>query len=279
MSIKAKEHGRRWITAISGAALIFFLYAKLGHLAVQICAVVISFAAYFEFLRIMMHSANTPGFRTMKICIGLVAATLFQLPVERSYILAYGLLMLFTLCIYRFWETDPEQVRDHHFHLDDLFASAFGLLYIVGFLAYLPQIHGLPDGPIWLVALVLMIWASDIAAYYGGHTFGRHKLALVISPGKTMEGSVSGILGSLIVALVVKFYFLPEISLPKLLVLGFLTSLISQLGDLFESLLKRVVGVKDSGYLLPGHGGMLDRFDSLILAAPFYYFLLRLWIV
>lgn len=272
------EHLRRFATGILGIALVVFMYARFGHIAVRWAAAGIGLAAYFEYLRILVSPQNPPAFRTVKIAIGVAAAVVYLLPIDRSYIWAFGLLITFTLAIYRFRETDPAALRDHRFHLDDLFLSAFGMLYIVGFLSFLPEIHALPDGPAWLGGLVAMIWASDIAAYYGGHTFGSHKLAYVISPGKTLEGSFFGILGSLLVGFTMHHYWLPWVALPKIAVLAVVTSVISQLGDLFESLLKRVVGVKDSGFLLPGHGGMLDRFDSLILAAPFYYLLLRIWV-
>ena len=277
--IADREHLRRIATGLTGIAVVVVTYSYLRHLAVEIAVAVIGLAAYFEYLRILLSPRNKARLRTAKICVGLAAAAIFLSPLQLSHIWAYGLLIAFTLGIYRFSETDPAQVQDHRHHLDDLFVSGFGLLYIIGFLGFLPEIHALPDGPVWLVGLVAMIWATDIAAYYGGHAFGRHKLAPAISPGKTLEGSVAGLLGAIAVGYAMHTRWLPWTSVAKVAALGFLTSVISQLGDLFESLLKRVVGVKDSGILLPGHGGMLDRFDSLILAAPFYYLLLRLWVV
>lgn len=279
MTISRSEHLRRWATGVVGAAIVSALYVRYDHKAVEVATVVIALAAYFEYLRILMSPANSPAFRTLKICIGLVSATVFLLPLDFSLFFAFGLLLLCTLAIYHFHEDKPEPVRAHHFHLDDLFATAFGLFYIVGFLSFLPRIHQLAAGPVWFLGLIGMIWAGDIAAYYGGHLLGRHKLSPTISPGKTLEGSAFGIAASIAVACAMHYYWLPTIIIEKFILLGFFTSVVSQLGDLFESLLKRAVGVKDSGYFLPGHGGMLDRFDSLILAAPFYYLLLRYTIV
>jgi phosphatidate cytidylyltransferase len=279
MKIWEPEHLRRLGTGFAGIIVVGFSYVWFGHQSVQAAAAFIGLAAYYEYLRILISPENSPRFRATKISISLIAAVIFLLPFDRSHIWAFGLLIFFTLGIYRIRETDPTLFREHRYHLDDLFLSGFGLLYIVGFLSFLPEIHSFPDGHVLLAGLVVMIWASDIAAYYGGHTLGRHKLASVISPGKTLEGSICGVLGSIAVASVIHAKWLPWIDLPKLIALGFLTSVISQLGDLFESLLKRVVGVKDSGFLLPGHGGFLDRFDSLILAAPFYYLMLKLWII
>jgi phosphatidate cytidylyltransferase len=128
----------------------------------------------------------------------------------------------------------------------------------------------------WRILLLLgIIMASDTAAFFVGHAFGRHRLAPAVSPGKTVEGAVGGLLGGIAGALAVRAGGLPELPLLDALGLGLLVSGMGILGDLDESLLKRWAGVKDSGTLFPGHGGMLDRVDSLLFGAPilYYYFL------
>lgn len=279
MTIQKAEHAKRVITGVLGLVLLATLYYYLGIKAVVLFTIFVGLGAYFEFLQILLSPQNSPSFRTVKIGIALSAGVVMLLPFERSYFGALLILMIFTLGIYRFRETNPQTVAEHRFHLDDLFVAGFGLFYIIGFLRFLPEIHRLDSGASWLLLLIGVIWVGDTAAYYGGHTFGKHKLAYVISPGKTLEGSFFGLLGSLAVGWAAHAYTLSQYSLGKILVVTVVTGAISQMGDLFESLLKRISGVKDSGFLLPGHGGMLDRFDSLILAGPFYYFLLRLWIV
>ena len=115
-----------------------------------------------------------------------------------------------------------------------------------------------------------MIFAGDTGAYYVGYRWGRHKLWPAVSPGKTIEGAAGGLISSLVVALLAGKSLLPssEIGVGFLLTLGFVMAAVGQMGDLMESMLKRVSQVKDAGGLLPGHGGLLDRLDSLIFAFP-----------
>lgn len=133
-----------------------------------------------------------------------------------------------------------------------------------------------PQGRDLLVYLLFLVWAADIGAYLAGKQWGRHKLIPAVSPGKTFEGAMGGFLFSLLIALLAYFYFKPQSILAWFLV-AILTTLISMLGDLFISMLKRRVKLKDTGQLIPGHGGVLDRLDSLIAALPFFYFGLSLF--
>ncbi|MGB0714004.1 MAG: phosphatidate cytidylyltransferase [Gammaproteobacteria bacterium] len=134
------------------------------------------------------------------------------------------------------------------------------------------------SGPALLLYLVVSIWIADSGAYFAGKRFGRNKLAPSISPGKTREGALGGLAAVAVYALVLAQFMdsLPMGLLPFVL-LSVFTAAISIAGDLFESLLKRQVGIKDSGALLPGHGGVLDRIDSLLAALP--VFLAGLWLV
>ncbi|WP_190242642.1 phosphatidate cytidylyltransferase [Hymenobacter lapidiphilus] len=116
-------------------------------------------------------------------------------------------------------------------------------------------------------ALLFMVWASDIGAYAAGKTMGKHKLAPKISPGKTWEGAVGGFLFTLLVGAALG-WLLPELSLTYRLVVAGVVALFGPLGDLAESMLKRSVGVKDSGRIMPGHGGLLDRFDAFLFILP-----------
>ena len=118
----------------------------------------------------------------------------------------------------------------------------------------------------------LVLMGSDSAAYYGGRAFGRHKLAPTISPGKTWEGAVAGMLASLLLAAAAHYWFFPELPLKLALPLAAVMNIIGVLGDLTESALKRSVGKKDTAQILPGHGGMLDRIDSLLFNAPLIYY-------
>ncbi len=118
----------------------------------------------------------------------------------------------------------------------------------------------------------LVLMGSDSAAYYGGRAFGRHKLAPTISPGKTWEGAVAGMLASLLLAAAAHYWFFLELPLKLALPLAAVMNIVGVLGDLTESALKRSVGKKDTAQILPGHGGMLDRIDSLLFNAPLIYY-------
>lgn len=133
-----------------------------------------------------------------------------------------------------------------------------------------------PGGAGLALFLLVLTWAVDSAAYFAGRRFGRHKLAPAISPGKTVEGAVGGLVAAGIIALTYAVAWATELESGAFLVLVLLVAAVSVTGDLFESLIKRRHGVKDSGGLLPGHGGVLDRIDSLIAAAPLFY--IGLWL-
>jgi phosphatidate cytidylyltransferase len=119
--------------------------------------------------------------------------------------------------------------------------------------------------------LLLVVWLGDSGAYYVGKRFGRHKLSPRISPKKTIEGLIGGMTASVITALVIKFTFFEEMPLHHAVIAGVILSIAGVIGDLAESMWKRSAAVKDSGTLLPGHGGFLDRFDSILFTAPILY--------
>jgi phosphatidate cytidylyltransferase len=156
--------------------------------------------------------------------------------------------------------------------------TAFGLLYIGFGAAHLPLLFHLPAGNRWVVLLTLIIVAADAGAYYTGSNFGRRKLCPAVSPNKTVEGLMGG-LGLAVVAASVTGPLLLSAPLFASAAAGLLLAAVGAVGDLIESVLKRAMGVKDSGTLLPGHGGILDRADSLLLAAPVLYYLLILGVL
>ena len=147
-----------------------------------------------------------------------------------------------------------------------------GMLLLTGSWGALVGIHAMPaHGPKLVMFLFMLIWVADSGAYFSGRQWGSHKLAPVVSPGKTIEGVYGALAGAALCALAL-FYlgWLQGMTLLQLLILCMASVLVSVAGDLWESVLKRQQGVKDSGNLLPGHGGILDRIDSQIAAAPFF---------
>jgi phosphatidate cytidylyltransferase len=159
--------------------------------------------------------------------------------------------------------------------LEDIAVTVMGILYVAMLFGYQVAIHAGPPGKKWLVLLYLVIWASDTAAYYVGTAFGKHRLYEKVSPKKSIEGLAGGVLASVAVALLCSVWLVPSLSIRGAAVLGSVLALVGTVGDLAESLVKRSVGVKDSGAIIPGHGGVLDRMDSMLFAAPvayYYYF-------
>jgi len=157
-----------------------------------------------------------------------------------------------------------------------------GALYVGWMLSYWLNLRRLVDGQNWVYLAMLTTFANDTGAYFIGRARGKHKLAPKISPAKTREGAIGGlicaILAAIVIALGLNLISPFAFKYWQIILLGFLVSLFAQLGDLVESLLKRNVGVKESGNLLPGHGGILDRFDSLIfVGAVVYYYVI--WVV
>ena len=151
-----------------------------------------------------------------------------------------------------------------------------GILYLGWMLSHLVALRGLDDGRDWVFLALLATFASDTTAYFVGRAVGRHKLAPSISPGKTWEGAIAGLMGAIIVSLL--FTLTLPLELWQAILLGFLISFFGQIGDLVESLFKRNMGVKDSGRLLPGHGGFLDRIDSVVFAGVVVYYYV-IWVI
>jgi phosphatidate cytidylyltransferase len=151
-------------------------------------------------------------------------------------------------------------------------ATVMGAVWVGGGLAFLILLRELPDhGRLATLTVLLAVWAGDTFAYFGGRLLGRHKLAPTTSPGKTWEGLVVGTTATVFVAFVA-LYHQHFLTIGQSIVLGFVIAVAAPLGDLFESLLKRDMDVKDTGRLLGGHGGMLDRIDALLFAAPAAFF-------
>lgn len=147
-----------------------------------------------------------------------------------------------------------------------------GFAYVPLLLSHLVLLRALPNGIQWVFLMLLIVMSGDTAAYYVGSSLGKRKLYPVVSPNKSIEGALGGLSGSLAGTLVAKFTFFVELTVVDCVVTALVVGALGQIGDLFESLLKRSFGVKDSGVIIPGHGGILDRLDSILFAAPALYY-------
>ncbi len=151
----------------------------------------------------------------------------------------------------------------------------FGFLYVGLLFSHFVLVRELSGGQWWILFAFVVVWLNDTFAYYGGRSLGKRKLAPMISPGKTIEGAICGLIGGTLGALLYVWGFKMGIGVASVIGIAFVAGVAGILGDLAESILKRDADVKDSGSLIPGHGGLLDRVDSMLFAVPVvYYYLL-----
>jgi phosphatidate cytidylyltransferase len=252
--------------ALPALLLALFVGPPWLTVAVVALALALGLAEFFGLLR-------ARGLRPMHR-LGILLGAAFFLEVTWPGIAPWPMLPLAALLPLGFalWRgTDLESVTAAAVTLlGSLYLGALG-----GTIAGLRLLEPMTQGA-WRVTLLLVIVIfSDTLAFFVGHAFGRRRLAPSVSPGKSVEGALGGILGGILGALAVRSLGLPGLPLVDAVVLGVAVAVLGIVGDLDESLLKRWAGVKDSGRLLPGHGGMLDRLDSLLFGAPvlYYYFL------
>jgi len=153
-----------------------------------------------------------------------------------------------------------------------LWTVVSGALYVGPLFPFFALVRNSPNGIAMLVLMLLLVIAADTGAYFTGRAIGRHKLAFKVSPGKTIEGAVGGILASIGAGLILRPWTAPTWGIEKMIVFAGLVAILAIIGDLANSAFKRVAGVKDSGWIFPGHGGLLDRTCSLVFAAVLTYY-------
>jgi phosphatidate cytidylyltransferase len=150
--------------------------------------------------------------------------------------------------------------------------ALLGVLYVGFFTPHFVLLRAVESGWRWVLFTVFSAMGSDTGGYLAGRAFGRHKLAPAVSPSKTIEGSVGGLVGAVFIASLCRVVFFPQLGEGEAMALGGAISVLAQFGDLCESALKRAFGAKDSGWIIPGHGGILDRLDSLLFPVVFAYY-------
>jgi phosphatidate cytidylyltransferase len=271
---------KRVITAAVLVPIVFVLVFLPPHwqpLFVAATAVVAALAAW-EYLGLAREQGANPPRIAVVVAILALFAAWWQWQDPDKFLPVYGIICI-ALLVYCTFASPIARV------LPDVTSSIFCLFYTGLTLIALPALREQSNGPSLLIFLLCVVWAGDITALYVGRTWGRHKLAPSISPNKSWEGSVASVLGSMAVAallLALADYLTRRFNTAVLsysddplwywLMLAALLNVAAQVGDLAESALKRSAGVKDSGSLLPGHGGVLDRIDALLLAAPVLWY-------
>jgi phosphatidate cytidylyltransferase len=251
--------------AVAIPILVFILLYTPPYVAIALVVIAMLLALHEYFVLVELPML----FRIAGFFIA-IAATLLHIWIELSFFLLIGTMLM--LMVGLFSKLDlPAAFRATVY-------AFFGAAYVGGLMGFLAAIRLWPDGLIpgthLLLMLFIIIWSGDSFAYFAGRSFGRHKLAPVVSPKKTWEGAIAGFGFSIIAAVLCKFTFLQALTTVDAIILGGLIGIIGQIGDLCESIVKRAANVKDSGGILPGHGGMLDRVDSLLFGAPAMYYYL-----
>ncbi len=255
---------------ITGVLLGFFWIMLLVYGSFSFFWLVITIGgavALFEYMSMVLGGIDRKHIFSA-ILIGLIPQ--FSTYMGRLDILTAGLfLAVISLTVY---------VLTQYTLLEEVFKfmsrAGFGVLYVGFCLAHITMIMSLPQGSYWLMILTSITVASDTGAYYTGRKFGRKKLCPTISPGKTWAGFLGGLFFGGMFGVMVLAYLFPGIDKITFWGIALILVVISIIGDLLESIIKRSTGVKDSGQFLVGHGGLLDRVDSLLLTAPALYYLL-----
>jgi phosphatidate cytidylyltransferase len=263
------QHAQRWITTVVLAPLVLWILIKGTPMLVAALVSVVAIFAIKEYLRIIFSRDNS-GTPLIIMAISfltgifLVIGAAFESWPAMFLVLSLNFILLSVFVLFRF------SVGVDIF--DIIAKQALGVLYIPLSLSLLLFVRNMENGILWIIWLLIVCFMNDTGAFYTGTFLGKHKLASGISPKKTIEGSAGGIAASMTAGFVFSLIFFgsPGFAL-IILPCSFLIAVAGQVGDLFESALKRASSVKDSGRILPGHGGMLDRIDGLLFAIPVLY--------
>ncbi len=260
-------HFKRIAAALTLVPLFLLLLLKGSYIHYSIFVVALAFLGLLEYFRLIGNKV-TLQMKVMGVLWGVMLAG--GLYTGSSMTIVGMLTMGFmSVCLIRL-----AKAGDLSTVFQDIGYTFLGPLYVGLLFGHLSLLRAMTEGREWTLILFFAIWMCDIAAFYTGLSIGRHKLYPEISPNKTIEGAMGGILGSMIVVTIAKVRYMPQLNLMDMAVISIGIAVMGQLGDLVESMFKRTAGVKDSGGLIPGHGGILDRFDSVLFAAPFLYYYL-----
>lgn len=217
---------------------------------------------YKGFHAMNIRPSNLTGYVA---ALGLYAIHMFTEDARWYMLWFFGVVLLSLLYLFRIEERK----------LEDALATMTGVFYVIFFSYHVVLVDQSGEYSLLIWLIVLTAFGTDIMAYFSGVLLGKHKLCPKISPKKTIEGSVGGILGSMILCGLFGYFVFPRI-LVHCIIIGFLGGIVSQFGDLTASIFKRKMGIKDYGNLIPGHGGIMDRFDSVLFTGPMVYYYIML---
>ena len=258
-------HLKRWISGLilAPSLILFILFAPPWLFLFFILALV--FIGLGEAYALLLPAISRKE-KMAGILLGLLPPISLYSRDPRCFLATQTFLLLFLL-IWVLFQTEEFPLR-----VEKASRYFLGFFYISFLLSHFILLMKLERGRLLILFTLVAVYFGDTTAFYVGRAWGRKKLAPRISPGKTVEGGWGAVLGSILGALVSKWIFFPQLSVIHVLILGGAIGVEGQLGDLWESLLKRSARVKDSGTLIPGHGGLLDRIDSVLFAGPLVYY-------
>jgi phosphatidate cytidylyltransferase len=261
-----KYHLHRWLTAAVALPLLAAIIA-VGPGWLLLALVLLVTAGGLLELSGLLLAETKAWLRTLTWSMGLLLPLATYWKGLLGLTLATVAVVFVALVIHLFLYAKQEKV------LSSLGATIFSLLYIPFLISHVLLLFRVPSGRRWIFLLFFVVFSCDTGAYYVGHRWGRHKLWPAVSPGKTIEGAIGGFVSAVAMSLLIgTLLSLKMASVGFLLALGLVLAVVGQVGDLMESMLKRVSHVKDAGGILPGHGGLLDRLDSLIFAFPVVFY-------
>ncbi|HEY0714256.1 MAG TPA: phosphatidate cytidylyltransferase [Polyangia bacterium] len=258
----------RVASALVGLPVLFAIVFWREHVGFALLALVVGTIGLHEFgqLTLGQHPARA---RVVLIALGVGFGTAIYLQPDRAHLWALVAILLLGLDVL-------SSARDLPLATARLGMSIFGIVYVGALLVALPLLRR-DYGAWWVMVVFVVTFANDTGAYFTGRALGRHKLAPTISPGKTIEGAVGGLLIGIVALLVQRAFFFPSLTIFDAVVVGTAAGVLGPAGDLTESMLKRAVGAKDSGRLIPGHGGVLDRIDALLFVGAYVFLHTRLF--
>jgi phosphatidate cytidylyltransferase len=256
---------RRWITALLLLGTLIPIVTLGGQWVFLILIILLVVLCQLEYARLSRIRQGGVE-RTIGILVAISMPFCAMMAGERGLVMALSASLIVWLTLETAFRKELEGV------LHKIGARMLGYLYAALLPSYFILVWKLPNGIHWLFWTITVTAVGDTAAYYVGSLLGRHKLLPRISPNKTVEGAVAGLLGNAAGGLAYAAMFFPSKMAMDGVLLSLMVGAAGQLGDLGESMLKRAVGVKDSGGILPGHGGVLDRFDSLLFSLPVVFY-------
>ncbi len=261
-----RENLKRILTAFISIPILLVIIIYGGRFYFSLLILCFIALGLNEFFSILLPGSL--GFRIPFLLFGVLIPYSVYL---RSYELTLSFLSFYLVFLFLLYLFKTKRIPEE---LNQMGIITLGIMYIPLLFSYLIPLRDLDYK--WILFLLSIIFVCDTGALYIGMFFGKHKLYPAISPNKTAEGAIGGIFSGIGGAILARSIFLKELGIKEAIFLGFFLSILGELGDLSESMIKRGGGVKDSGNLFPGHGGVLDRIDSLLFAAPFLYYYLTL---